>query len=97
MTITLLITSLFYVADPPFATQPVGLGTSTALSAGGCSLLQPTCGDSYLLIKALHANTAVLGRAAAKPTQSLIIYDRTLLSPGVLIRRQLLEWAWNPP
>lgn len=62
----LLITSLFYVTDPPFATQPVGLGTGISLSAGDCSLLQPTCGDSYLLIKTLHANIAVLKCAGAK-------------------------------
>lgn len=62
----LLITSLFYVTDPPFATQPVGLGTGISLSVGDCSLLQPTCGDSYLLIKTLHANIAALKRAGAK-------------------------------
>ena len=55
----LLITSPFHVVDPPFATQPVGLGTGTSLSAGDGSLLQPTCGDSYLLIKTLHANLVV--------------------------------------
>lgn len=65
MTITLLITSLSYVPDPPFVTQPVGLGTGVSLSAGDCSLLQPTCGDSYLLIKTLHANIAGLKRAGA--------------------------------
>lgn len=51
---------------PPFATQPVGLGIGISLSAGDCSLLQPTCGDSYLLIKTLHANIAVLKCAGAK-------------------------------
>lgn len=66
MTIMLLITSLFYVVDPPFAPQPGGLGTGISLSAGDCSLLQPTCGDSYLLIKTLHANIAALKSAAAK-------------------------------
>lgn len=66
----LLITSLFYVIYPPFATQPVGLGTGVSLSAGDCSLLQPTCGDSYLLIKTLHANIAVLKSVVAKaPTK----------------------------
>lgn len=58
--------SLILCFQPPFATQPVELGTSISLSAGDCSLLQPTCGDSYLLIKARHANIAVLKSAVAK-------------------------------
>lgn len=39
-----------------YALQPVWLGIGIYLSAGSCSLLQPTCSDSYLLINTLHAN-----------------------------------------
>lgn len=42
--------------DSLYALQPVWLGIGIYLSAGYCSLLQPTCSDSYLLIKTLHAN-----------------------------------------